>query len=155
MKSDKRHFHPKPSQNWPFPKNRAKAGSRTRGAIYHWQGVCEEEQSLYLSIRRALNTEKYPLKISDSRLDDGSSSAVNARLLEIAVVYYSGIKPAKLAHFVHLLRGRFPYFATDVSLPFPFAFAIKAKEYAVSARDSVENLEFDDSEQDGGDRNEQ
>jgi hypothetical protein len=86
------------------------------------------------------------LQHQKSRLDSGSRQAGKARLLEIAIAHHPGINCDKLAHFVHSLRSRWPYFANDVSLPFPFPFAIKAKEYAVSAKDSEKFLESDDSE---------
>jgi hypothetical protein len=86
------------------------------------------------------------LQHQKSRLDSGSRQAGKARLLEIAIAHQPGIDCDKLAHFVHSLRSRWPYFANDVSLPFPFPFAIKAKEYAVSAKDSEKFLESDDSE---------
>lgn len=59
-------------------------------------------------------------------------------LLEIAVVYHPEIESDQLADFVHNLRDRWPYFANQVSLPFPFPFATKAKEYAVGAKDLIE-----------------
>lgn len=132
-------------------------GSRTSG-LFHWQGVCDDAErssearmpsgsSLYLSIRKGLNTEQETLRKWESRLDNGSRPAGNARLLEIAVVHHPGIEHNKLAHFVHNLRSRWPYFANDVSLPFPFPFATKAKEYAVSAKDTEEFLESDDSDE--------
>lgn len=122
-------------------------GSRARG-LYCWQGICEDEgRSLYLSIRRALTTEQYILQSSASRLDDGSKPGGNTRLLEIAIVHAPGIKPAKLARFVHLLRSRWPYFSDDVALPLPFPFATKAKEYAVSRKDPVDDSESEDSEE--------
>ena len=129
----------------PGSTKRAKPGSRARGAIYCWQGVSEGETPVYFSIRQASANEQYPLKISESRLSNGSRSAINARLLEVAIVHHPGIQPDQLALLVHRLRNRFPYYADDSSLPFPFSFADKAKEYAVSARDSVE---LDDLEQD-------
>lgn len=124
-------------------------GSRASG-LYHWQDVCEEnKQSLYLSVRRSLMTEQHPLTKTQSRLDDGSRPASNAKLLEIAIVHSLGIQPAKLARFVHLLRGRWAYFADEVALPFPFPLATKAaEEYAVSARDlpADPQAKADDSE---------
>jgi hypothetical protein len=116
-------------------------GTRTSG-LFRWQDVCDDgETALYLSIRKLLTTEQgtNTLQQKQSRLDNGSIQAGNPRLLEIAVAYHPGIEPDKLAHFVHRLRDRWPYFADEVRLPFPFPFAIKAKEYAVSARDSVES----------------
>jgi hypothetical protein len=129
----------------PSSTKRAKLGSRARGAVYRWQGISKNELPIYLSIRQALTTEKFPLRISESRLSNGSRSAVNARLLEVAIVHHPGIQPDQLALLIHRLRNRFPYYADDSSLPFPFPFAAKAKEYAVSVRDLVG---FDDSEQD-------
>ena len=96
---------------------------------------------LYLSARKLLNTEQgtSTLQKNQSRLDDGNKQAGNPRLLEIAVVHHPEIDGEKLASFVHNLRDRWPYFADEVSLPFPFPFATLAKEYAVSARDTVES----------------
>ncbi len=120
-------------------------GSRTSG-VYRWQGVCDHgERSLYLSVRKPLNTEKHILRSWQSRLDNGSRQAGKARILEIALIHHPQIKGDKLAHFVHSLRSRWPYFANDVILPLPFPFAIKAKEYAVSTKDPLESLETDDS----------
>ncbi len=129
----------------PGSTKRAELGSRARGAIYRWQGVSEGEPPMYFSIRKASTNEKFSLKIAESRLNDGRSSAMNARLLEVAIVHHPGIQSDRLALLIHRLRNRFPYYADDSSLPFPFPFAGKAKEYAVSVRDSVE---LDNSEQD-------
>ncbi len=71
-------------------------------------------------------------------------AAGNARPLEIAIVHAPGIQQKTLALFIHALRGRWPYFANDISLPVPFQFAIKGREFAVGVRDPVESLEFDD-----------
>ncbi|NEU80501.1 DUF3962 domain-containing protein [Nostoc sp. UIC 10630] len=122
-------------------------GSRTSG-VYRWRSVCDDgERSLYLSVRKALYTERGTtiLQKNQSRLDNGSRQPGRARILEIALIYHPEIKGDKLAHFVHSLRSRWPYFANDVSLPLPFPFAIKAKEYAVSTKDPVESSETDDS----------
>jgi hypothetical protein len=122
-------------------------GSRTSG-VYRWQGVCDDgERSLYLSVRKALYTERGTtiLQKNQSRLDNGSRQPGRAKILEIALIHHPEIKGDKLAHFVHSLRSRWPYFANDVSLPLPFSFAIKAKEYAVSAKDPVESSETNDS----------
>ena len=116
-------------------------GSRTGGS-FHWQDVCDDgANELYLSVRKLFNTEQgtSTLQKKQSRLDDGNKQAGNPRLLEIAVVYHPDIDGDKLASFVHHLRDRWPYFADEVSLPFPFPFATLAKEYAVSARDTVES----------------
>ncbi|MEH2171887.1 RNaseH domain-containing protein [Nostoc sp.] len=116
-------------------------------SIDRWQGVCDDrERSLYLSVRKPLNTEKHILRTWQSRLDNGSRQPGKARILEIALIHHPQIKGDKLAHFVHSLRSRWPYFANDVSLPLPFRFAIKAKEYAVSIRDTIEPSEADDSD---------
>lgn len=123
------------------------SGSRTSG-VYRWQGVCDYgERSLYLSVRKALYTERGTtiLQKTQSRLDNASRQAGRARILEIALIHHPEIKGDKLAHFVHSLRSRWPYFANDVSLPLPFPFAIKAKEYAISTKDPVESSETDDS----------
>ncbi|MEH2348415.1 MAG: DUF3962 domain-containing protein [Nostoc sp.] len=122
-------------------------GSRTSG-VYRWQGVCDDgERSLYLSVRKPLNTEQGTkiLQQKQSRLDSGSRQAGKARILEIVLIHHPEIAGDKLAHFVHSLRSRWPYFANDVVLPLPFPFAIKAKEYAVSTKDPVESSETDDS----------
>jgi hypothetical protein len=123
-------------------------GSRTSG-LFHWQDVCDEETALYLSIRKLLTTEQgtNTLQQKQSRLDNGSRQAGNPRLLEIAVVHHQGIDRNKLACLVHNLRDRWPYFADDVSLPFPFPFATLAKEYAVSAKDAVEPEESEELEE--------
>ncbi|RCJ21344.1 hypothetical protein A6770_30470 [Nostoc minutum NIES-26] len=121
-------------------------GSRTSG-VYRWQNVCDDgERSLYLSLRKPLNTEQGTkiLQQKHSRLDSGNRAAGKAKILEIALIHHPEIKADKLAHFVHSLRSRWPYFANDVSLPLPFAFATKAKEYAVSSKDAVEFSETDD-----------
>ncbi len=132
----------------PFAIVKDSPGSRTSG-VYRWQGVCDDgERSLYLSVRKALYTERGTtiLQKKLSRLDDGSRQAGRAKILEIALIYHPEIKNDKLAHFVHSLRSRWPYFANDVILPLPFPFAIKAKEYAVSTKDPVESSETDDSD---------
>ena len=56
------------------------------------------------------------------------------------------ITPDKLACFIHDLRDRWPYFADQVSLPFPFPFATLASEYAVSARDEVKSTDENSEE---------
>lgn len=122
-------------------------GSRANG-VFQWQGVCDEPgRSLYLSIGKLPNSAKFTLRKAESRLDSAKRPAGNARPLEIAVVHHPGIESDLLAHFVHSLRKRWPYFADAVSLPLPFPFATKAKEYAVSARDNVEAIESNDSEE--------
>jgi hypothetical protein len=117
-------------------------GSRTSG-VFRWQGECDRSLGLlYLSVRKALNTEKGTniLQQKQSRLDNGSRQAGKARILEMAIVHCPGVASDRLAHFIHSLRSRWPYFANEVSLPFPFPFATKAKEYAVSTRD-IEDVE--------------
>jgi hypothetical protein len=123
-------------------------GSRSNiGGVFRWQNVCDDaEIALYLSLRKLLKTEQDILRQSQSRLDNGSRQAGNPKLLEIAVVHHPGIERDKLAGFIHHLRGRWPYFADDVSLPFPFPFATLAKEYAVSAKDTVESVNSEESE---------
>jgi hypothetical protein len=125
-------------------------GSRTSG-LFCWQNVCNDHQTaLYLSIRKLSNTEQgtNTLQKKDSRLDNGSLQHGNPKPLEIAIVHHPEINRDKLACFVHNLRDRWPYFANEVSLPFPFRFAILANEYAVSAKDVAESevLEESDSE---------
>ncbi len=124
-----------------------KRGSISR--LFCWQNVCDsKDNAIYLSLRKLLNTEQNILRKSQSRLDNGDRPAGNPKLLEIAIVHHPGIERYKLASFVHNLRNRWPYFADDVSLPFPFPFIKLAKEYAVSAKDVVEvsNEELEDSE---------
>lgn len=124
-----------------------KRGSISR--LFCWQNVCDsKDNAIYLSLRKLLNTEQNILRKSQSRLDNGDRPAGNPKLLEIAIVHHPGIERDKLASFVHNLRNRWPYFADDVSLPFPFPFIKLAKEYAVSAKDVVEvsNEELEDSE---------
>jgi pPIWI_RE module N-terminal domain/RNaseH domain of pPIWI_RE/MID domain of pPIWI_RE len=124
-------------------------GSKASG-LFCWKDVCDDRENvLYLSMRKALTTEQgtNTLQRKQSRLDNGSRQAGNPKLLEIAVIYSPEIDAEKLACFVHSLRDRWPYFADEVSLPFPFPFATLAKEYAVSAKDSVDSSkESEDSE---------
>jgi hypothetical protein len=124
-------------------------GSRiSKGGVFCWQDVCDDEKAvLYLSIRRLLNPEQgtNTLQKQQSRLDNGHLQAGNPRFLEIAVVHSPEIDLEKLAYFVHNLRNRWPYFADDVSLPFPFPFATLAREYAVSAKDEERFSDSPDS----------
>lgn len=122
-------------------------GSRANG-VFQWQGVCDEPgRSLYLSISKLPNSAQFVLRKAESRLDSAKRPAGNTRPLELAVVHHPGIESDRLALFVHSVRERWPYFADAVSLPLPFPFATKAKEYAVSARDSTEALESSDTEE--------
>ena len=122
-------------------------GSRTSG-LFCWDGVCDSpENALYLSMRKGLTTEQGLLRVLQSRLDNGSKQPGNPKPLEIAVVHSPGIEASQLACFVHNLRDRWPYFADEVSLSFPFPFATLAKEYAVSAKDRVELEESEESEE--------
>ncbi|KYC40195.1 hypothetical protein WA1_27020 [Scytonema hofmannii PCC 7110] len=123
-------------------------GSRSSiGGVFRWQNVCDSaKNTVYLSLRKLLNTEQVLLRRSQSRLDNGSRPAGNPKLLEIAIVHYPGIERDQLAGLVHSLRNRWPYFADDVSLPFPFPFATLAKEYAVSAKDEVELEDLEELE---------
>ena len=122
-------------------------GSRTSG-LFCWDGVYNDpENALYLSMRKGLTTEQGLLRVLQSRLDNGRKQPGNPKPLEIAVVHSPGIEGSKLACFVHNLRDRWPYFADEVSLPFPFPFATLAKEYAVSAKDIVELEESEESEE--------
>ncbi|PMB53113.1 hypothetical protein CEN39_06230 [Fischerella thermalis CCMEE 5201] len=119
-----------------------------RSGVFDWENVCDKsESSIYLSSRKPLTTEqgKNTLQKRQSRLDNGNRQAGNPKLLEIAVVHHPGIEADKLAGFVHNLRNRWPYFADDVSLPFPFPFATLTKEYAVSAKDTVESEALEES----------
>lgn len=110
-------------------------GSRTKG-LFRWKGVCDEAAyPLYLSVRDALNTEKYPLKTTESRLDNGSGHAANRKLLEMAILHTRVYESDTLAVLVHNLRNRWPYYADETRLPIPYPFAFLAKEYAVSAKD--------------------
>ena len=121
-------------------------GSRANG-VFKWQGVYDEpRRSLYLSISKLPNSAQHLLRKAESRLDSAKRPAGNAIPLEIAVVHHTGIESEQLAHFIHSLRNRWPFFADAVSLPLPFPFATKAKEYAVSARDPVEAIESNESE---------
>ncbi|BAZ02831.1 hypothetical protein NIES37_68440 [Tolypothrix tenuis PCC 7101] len=126
-------------------------GSRiSKGGVFCWQDVCDDkETALYLSLRELLNTEQgtNTLQQKQSRLDNGKLQAGNPKPLEIAIIHHPGIERDQLACFVHNLRGRWPYFAHDVSLPFPFPLATLAKEYAVSARDVVEFVDLEDLEE--------
>lgn len=128
-------------------------GSRSNiGGVFRWQNVCDDGKvALYLSLRKSLTTEQDILRQYQSRLDNGSKQAGNPKFLEIALVYHPGIEPDKLACFIHHLRRRWPYFADDVSLPFPFPFATLAKEYAVSAFDAVEDSEESDESEESED----
>jgi len=122
-------------------------GSRASG-LFCWDGVCDgPENALYLSMRKGLTTEQGLLRRLQSRLDNGSKQPGNPKPLEIAVVHSPKIEASKLACFVHNLRDRWPYFADEVSLPFPFPFATLAKEYAVSAKDIVKLEDSEESEE--------
>ncbi|MGK7923016.1 MAG: DUF3962 domain-containing protein [Trichodesmium sp.] len=115
-----------------------KPGSRTSG-VFSWENICDENnQSIYLSLRQLLNTEQGVIKVKESRLDAGKKPAGNPPLLEIAIVY-SVFEHDTLAAYLHHLRNRWAYFSGTTALPFPFIFAEKAKEYAVSINDSVED----------------
>ena len=66
------------------------SGSRTSG-VYRWQGVCDHgERSLYLSVIKALYTERGTtiLQKNKSPLDNGSRQAGRARILEIALIHH-------------------------------------------------------------------
>lgn len=113
-----------------------KPGSRASG-VFRWDNVCDENnQFIYFSLRQLLNTEQGVLKIKESRLEAGKKPAGNPPLLEIAIVY-SFLEHDTLATCLHRLRNRWVYFGGTTALPFPFIFAQKAKEYAVSVKDSV------------------
>ncbi|NET45170.1 RNaseH domain-containing protein [Okeania sp. SIO2B3] len=117
-----------------------KPGSRTSG-VFRWDNVCDENnQSIYFSLRQLLNTEQGVLKIKESRLEAGKKTAGNPPLLEIAIVY-SVLEYDTLTTCLHRLRNRWAYFGGTTALPFPFIFAQKAKEYAVSVKDSIESIE--------------
>ncbi len=123
-------------------------GSRSStGGVFHWEDVSDKPKTnIYLSLRKPLTTEQGVLRIKQSRFDDGNKQAGNPKLLEIAIVHHPGIEGDKLATFIHNLRNRYPYFADDISLPFPFPFAKLAKEYAVSAKDTIESNDCEESE---------
>lgn len=120
-----------------------KPGSRvSSGGIFKWNGACDSaEHAIFLSFRDLLNSEQRVLRANQSRLDKGNVSAANPKPLEIALVHNPGIEDEQLAILVHVLRSRWPYFSNDVALPFPFPFAIKAKEYAINARDNPQDLD--------------
>ncbi|HLO85519.1 MAG TPA: DUF3962 domain-containing protein [Nostocaceae cyanobacterium] len=121
-------------------------GGRWSG-LFLWQGVLEhQKRAIYLSMRQLLNTEQGTLKQQQSRLDNGKAQAGNTKPLEIAIIHHPGIEQDKLASFIHYLRSRWPYFADDVSLPFPFSLAILAKEYAVDTKD-MESVEAEENEE--------
>ena len=124
-------------------------GSRVSvGGVFTWQNVCDDsKQTIYLSHRKLANTQQGLLNKGESRIDNGSKQAGSVQLLEIALVYHPGIEQDKLAFFVHSLRDRWPYFADNVALPFPFPFAIKAKEYAVGFRDELDLEEWSEEEE--------
>ena len=122
-------------------------GSKTSG-IFQWNNVCDSsQQSIYLSIRKPLNTEQGLLRNSQSRLDDGNKPIGNPKPLEIVVVYNKGIEQNILVKLIHNLRDRYPYFSNFNTLPFPFPLAIKTKEYAIGVRDRVESQEIDTEEE--------
>ncbi|MBW4576969.1 MAG: DUF3962 domain-containing protein [Aphanothece sp. CMT-3BRIN-NPC111] len=122
------------------------------GGIFQWQGVFDSnEDTLYLSLRNLLKTEQNVLRKSQSRLDNGGAPAANPKPLEIAVIHHPDIEEERLVSLVHALRNRWPYFADDVSLPLPFTFAIKAKEYAVSPQDMIDASETDSEDSDDAD----
>ncbi len=121
-------------------------GGRATG-VFRWENICDnEEQEIFLSLREGLDTEQNLLRTSESRLENGKKGAGSKPLLEIAILHNPGIEAEKLACFVHSLRKRWPYFSSSVSLPFPFPFAKKAKEYAVSAQDEPEEEPEDEPE---------
>ena len=114
-------------------------GGRTSG-VFCWENICDnEEKEIFLSLREGLDTEQNLLRTSESRLENGSKEAGSRPILEIAILHNPEIEAERLACFVHSLRKRWPYFSSYVSLPFPFPFAKKAKEYAVSAQDEPED----------------
>jgi RNaseH domain of pPIWI_RE/MID domain of pPIWI_RE len=117
-------------------------GSRTSG-IFRWEDVCDTNNNyLYLSMRKPLTTEQNVLKKSESRFDSPNSPS-NPKALEIALIHHLSIDGDNLAIFIHTLRERSPYFADFNTLPFPFTLAIDTKEYAVSAKDKLEdNMEL-------------
>lgn len=121
-----------------------KPGERASG-LFKWVGACDDpNQVLYLSLRKPLNTEQHPIKITQSRLDNRSGPAVNPPLLEMTIVH-SLLNHDLLAGFVHSLRDRWAYFSGETSLPFPFPLGVNAKDYCVSAKDPIEKDELDES----------
>ncbi|MEL7006863.1 MAG: RNaseH domain-containing protein, partial [Bacteroidota bacterium] len=120
---------------------KGKPGSRvSTGGIFKWNGACDSaEHTIFLSFRDLLNSEQRVLNADQSRLDKGNAPAANPKPLEIALIHNPGIEDEQLAILVHVLRSRWPYFSNDVALPFPFPFAIKAKEYAINARDNPQD----------------
>lgn len=116
------------------------------GAIYRWEGICDNKnQHVYLSAGKRLTTQQGVLNKNESRLDTGEKPSGNTVPVEITVVHHPNYKADQVAQFVHQLRNRWPYFRDEVSLPFPFPFAIKAKEYAVGACDIEENGDEEES----------
>jgi hypothetical protein len=87
-----------------------------------------EREHLWVVRLRVAERGEVPLRISESRLDHGSKAAGNARPVEIAIVHAPGTQYKTLTLLIHALRGRSPYFDGDISLPFPFQFAIKGRE---------------------------
>ncbi len=122
----------------PSEKFKIRTGRAT--GVFCWNNICDKEkQEIFLSKREGLDTEKYALILPKLRLENGRDEAESAPILEIAILHNPKIEAKKLACFVHSLRKRWPYFSGDVSLPFPFPFAKKAKEYAMSAQDEPED----------------
>lgn len=117
------------------------AGGTTSG-IFEWTGICDQpDQALYLSLGRAPVTAKHLAKKDQSRLDDGQRNTFIARALEIAPVYYPGATPEQVGKVIHILRHRWPYTDGPTMLPVPFHHARQASQYAISARDWVEDLD--------------
>jgi pPIWI_RE module N-terminal domain/RNaseH domain of pPIWI_RE/MID domain of pPIWI_RE len=113
-------------------------GSQTNG-IFRWEDVCDANNYLYLSMRKLLTTEQNLLRKPESRFDAPNPSP-NPKALEIALIHHPSIDRDNLAKFIHTLRERSPYFADFNALPFPFTLAINTKEYAVSAKDEIEDI---------------
>jgi len=89
---------------------------KKRSGLFKWVGACDDpNQVLYLSLRKALNTEQHPIKITQSRLDNRSGPAVNPPLLEMTIIH-SLLKHDYLAGFVHSLRDRWAYFSGEVTV---------------------------------------
>lgn len=114
----------------------------TTSGVFQWQEVCERpDQALYLSIGRPPVTAKLLAGKDESRLDDGQRNTFIARPLEIAPVFHPGASPEQVAKLIHALRHRWPYTDGPTALPVPFHFARQSNEYAVSARDWVEDVD--------------
>ncbi len=121
--------------------------SKTTG-VFRWDNVCDSiKNNLFISLRQNLNTEQNLLRIGQSRLDDGTKATYKVVPLEISIIYNPKNNNEELAAFVHYLRSLWPYYSNETTLPFPFPFAQKAKEYAVTYTDDIELEPIEEDEQ--------